>query len=154
LITITSAVGGATMTELPEVRPSRSTLSRVLSAVLVLGGGALWAIPTFALLYYAPKFQDIFQKFQIPGGLPVVTVTLLALSDFLSRNAFAILPLAAMAIGLLALLSSLRTWRGGIIAASLFAAVSFFAVAIAVAVLVIGLIQPMVALIQTVSNSR
>jgi len=140
------------MTQVPDVSQERTSFSRGLSATLVVCGGGMWAIPMAIVLVIAPRFEEIFRKFQMPGGVSELTAGIIGLAHFLTEYGYVLLPAGVAAVGVLAWLCSLRSWRGGIVAAGLFAGLSLLALPGIIVVLVVGLFQPLTALISAVGG--
>jgi len=109
----------------PETKPA--TIVRTVGIILLVFCALLW-IGLFAVFYVVPRFEDIYQKFSFPGGLPAFTQTLLNLSHWVQTWCFTILPAGLLfLVGLLQLCCTSRSgaWMalvfgGTILAAELF----------------------------------
>jgi len=137
-----------------EPAPARSVASRVVSACLVVLGGLFWLPGPVMALAVAPKFKEIFEKFDIKGGLPFLTQALLSVADSLAYLWCGAGALWVLAIGGLAVLAGLARWRWWLPVSGVFAGVSFLAMLIAVGVTVVGLFLPLVKLIQSVESHQ
>jgi hypothetical protein len=105
-------------------------------------------------LAVAPKFKEIFEKFDIKGGLPFLTQALLSVADSLAYLWCGAGALWVLVIGGLAVLAGLARWRWWLPVSGVFAGVSFLAMLIAVGVTVVGLFLPLVKLLQSVDSHQ
>ncbi len=140
------------MTRVPAVSQGPSTALKVLGVTLVAGGGLAWLI-VFALLALAvPRFEEIFQKFDVEGGLPALTQALIAVSHVIKTWWYAGVPIGVLAMAVLVYACLVCRSRAGIYAAAAFAALSLVAAFIASVLVVIGMFLPMVDLVQDVGT--
>lgn len=93
---------------------ARALRGRVVKAmvypVVVMGIGI--GIVTFIILWIVPKFENIFKKFDIPGGLPAPTQMLIDLSNWLGAS-YHWLVIVAIPVGIYALVRALKASEGG-----------------------------------------
>jgi hypothetical protein len=140
------------MTQAGDIVRPRSTASRVASGALVIVGGLVWAGGIGMFMVVVPPFEEIYSKFEISGGIPAATLFCVSMGKILAS----VWPLLAIAwlvvVSLLAVACVSARWRGGHLAAILFAAVSLVAVPTGAIVVGNALLTPVAGLIQTVGS--
>ena len=130
------------MTECTPQLPVRSRASRIASAVLVVAGGLFVFIPILVVTFIVPRFEEIFHKFNIPGGLPPLTDTLIGIGHVLGWCWFVVVPLGLLGVGYLAVVCARPRTRRGLLWAAIFAGASFVIAGVLVTVITIGMFLP------------
>jgi type II secretory pathway component PulF len=138
------------MTQATTGPDERSKFSRVMSAIVVALGGVVWLLPLWLMLWIVPRFEDIFRKFDIKGGLPALTMLEIDLSHFLANFWYPIVPACVLAAAALAVWCYRTPSRRGVHVARCFLAASLAAVIVDVIFLVVGMFLPLVHLIRAV----
>ena len=140
------------MTAVPTASQGPSTALKVLGVCLIAGGGLAWLI-VFALLALAvPRFEEIFQRFELEGRLSALTQALIAVSHVIKTWWYAGVPIGVLAMAVLVYACLVCRSRAGIYAAAAFAALSLAAAFITSVLVVIGMFLPMVDLVQDVGT--
>ena len=142
------------MTEATTEPVERSKFSRVTSAILVALGGVAWLLPLGLMLLFVPRFEDIFKKFDIRGGLPMLTQMEINLSHVLARFWYPMVPAGLLGTAALAVWCYRTPSRWGVHVAWGFLAVSVAAAVVDVAFLALGMLWPLQPIIQSVGHSR
>jgi hypothetical protein len=110
---------------------------------VILGG--LCSLPGPGLaLFVVPRFKEIFEKFDIQGGLPVLTQAIIAVSDVLVGCWFVFVPLWLLVVGGLAVWAGRAGSRRALRLARIFAIIAIIATSVLVPLMVIGLFLPLV----------
>ena len=140
------------MTAVPGESQGPSTALKILGVCLVAGGGLAWLVvfALFALL--VPRFEEIFQKFDVEGRLPALTHALIAVSHIIKTWWYAWVPTGVLAMAALVYADLVCRSRAGFYAAAAFAALSLAAAFITLVLVVIGVFLPLVDLIQDVGT--
>jgi len=124
----------------------------VVGVLLAVLGGVLWLLPVAMGVLIVPKFAEVFDKFDIRGGLPTGTVAVLAVADGVCTwwPLVALLWLAVVG-GLAALCVAVRRpWP--VVVAAVFAGLSFLGVGAAVVLTVVALFLPLVRTIEVIGQ--
>ncbi len=129
----------------PRQGPSRS--SGIAGVVLAIGGGLVWLLPVFTFVFIAPKFAEIFAKFDIKGGLPPMTQAILAVSSAFARYWYLFAALWAAVIAGLVIASVVARRRWPVSLSVAFGVVSLVLVVVIETLVVIGLFMPLQGLI-------
>jgi len=126
----------------------RSAGHPVAGAFLAVFGGLLWLIPVVVLVLIVPRFVEIFEKFDVAGGLPTATQAVITVAQALSTWwPVAVLLWLAVVGGLVALCAAVRA-RRPVALAAVFAGLSFLGVVITITLMVVVLFMPLVRLIE------
>jgi len=144
--------GQDAMTQSAVAAQRPSVAWRVVGVFSGLLGGLGWVLLLGILAFIVPRFEEIFARFQVTGGLPWVTAVIIQLSHAV-RNWWFLFGPAAAAVLAAPLVGCIWTRTpGGVIAAVVFGMVSVLAVAVGITVIVLGLFMPLVVDIQSVGN--
>ncbi len=116
----------------------------------LVGHGLLFLLIYAVLVVIVPRFEEVLKSFGVE--LPAATRLVLAASNFAKNWALLALPLGAGALALDTLVYALLRRRGWHLAATLWWLAVVMIVLAAVAVIVIGLFLPHVALMERVGS--
>ena len=131
---------------------SPSTLSKVIGVFFGVLGGLGWGLLAGVLVFPAARFEEIFERFEIKGGLPAMTCAVLGVSHAL-RTVWPVVGLVVLAAVAAPAIVCLRARSlGAVIASIAFGMVSIVAVSVALGLVVMGLFLPLVQLMQAVGN--
>jgi len=124
----------------------------VAGSLLALFGGLLWLIPAAMGVLIVPKFVEVFEKFDVPGGLPTATQAVITIARAVSAGwPLAMLVWLAVVGGLAALCVAVRRpWP--VVVAAVFAGLSLLGVGAAVVLMVVGLFSALVRTIEQVGQ--
>jgi type II secretory pathway component PulF len=128
--------------------------ARVTGAVMAMLGGVAWVALLTILLTVVPRFENIFIKFDIPGGLPDLTRGVIAASHAVSRMAIIVLPMVTIGTFLLVGFSVADRRRTAITISTIFGIVSCLIVTIFGALIVYGILNPFMNIMTHVSSGR
>lgn len=131
-----------------------STALKVLGICLVAGGGLTWLVVFALFAFHVPRFEEIFQKFDIRGGLPALTQVLIAASHFVKTWWYVLFLAGVLAMGVLVYANLVCRSRAGLYAAAVFATLSLLAALVAIPLVVIGMSVSMVHLVETIGGAR
>jgi hypothetical protein len=140
------------MTGVPTASHGSSTALKVLGASLVAGGGLAWLIVFALFALVVPRFEEIFLKFDIKGGLPALTQALIAVSHVIKTWWYAWVPIGVLAMVALVGACLVCQSRAGFYAAAAFAALSLLVAFATPVLLVVGMFLPLVDLVQDVGT--
>jgi len=132
----------------------RSVASRVASVCLVVMGGLFWLPGPIMVMAVAPKFKEIFEKFDIKGGLPPLTEALLSFADFMARVWCGAGALWVLVVGGLAVGVGLARSRCWLPVSGVLAGISLLAMLAMLIVLGVTVSLPLMQLIQSVGSRR
>jgi len=140
------------MSQAAAVPEGRSAASRAASSLLVAVGGLVWLLVAGIFVFVGPRFKEIYAKFDIKGGPPVLTQAIIAVSDVLAGYWFVFVPLGLLVVGGLAVWAGLARSRRALWLAGIFAISAIIATTVLVSLMAIGLFLPLVPLIQSVGE--
>jgi lysylphosphatidylglycerol synthetase-like protein (DUF2156 family) len=126
----------------------RSVASRIASTLLVVVGGLVWLLVAAILVFVVPKFHHVFKEFDV--ALPPLTQLLLSAGQTIANYAYAFALVWFGVVAGLAIWSGLAGSRRAWWLAGIFAIIAIIATSVLVPLMVIGLFQPLVQLIQSV----
>ncbi len=138
----------------PPAAPPPTTAARIVGAISSLVGGAAWLALLVILVTIVPRFEEIFQKFDIKGGLPESTQVMISVSHIFRSYWFFLLPLVGGATVAMFIPCISGRKRSVATISVVFGAVSCLLFAIAVTVIVVGLFMPLISLVQGVSGAK
>ena len=144
--------GEGAMTQSAGAAQRPSVAGRVVGVCFGLVGVLGWVSLIGILAFIVPRFEEIFTRFEVRGGLPWVTAVIIHLSHAVRNWWFLFGPAAAAVLAALLVGCIWTRAPGCVIAAVVFGTVSVLAVAVGVTVIVAGLFTPLVTLIQDVGN--
>jgi hypothetical protein len=133
---------------------SPSTPVRIIGAAGAVVAGLCWLAMIGPLLFIVPKFEEIFARFEIKGGLPALTELVIAFSRLVRWFWPAAVGGVLAGAGGLVLLCVLARSRGPAIAAIVAGCVSILALPLYTAALVISLFLPLVTLVEVLPSNR
>jgi hypothetical protein len=147
------------MTSVPEVTESTpaakpiSRLARMAGAAAAILGGLAWLGVLYLIVTKVPPFERLFEKFEIRGGMPDLTETVIAISHPVAG----LWPLWALAITAIAAgiayASVKATRRLPVAAAMVFGFFSCLGCMLAVQLITAALFAPLAELIKQTSRS-
>jgi hypothetical protein len=133
---------------------SPSTPVRNIGIAGAVVAGLCWLAMIGPLLFIVPKFEEIFAKFEIKGGLPATTEFVIAVSHVVRWAWPAVIVGVLVGVaGLVVLCVLARTSRPAI-AAIVAGCVSVLALALYTAALVISLFLTLVSLVNVLPSSK
>jgi len=124
----------------------------VAGVLLAILGGVLWLLPVAMGVLIVPKFAEVFDKFDIRGGLPTGTVAVLAVGKAVSTW-WPLVALVWLAVvgGLVGLCMKVRRpWP--VVVAAVFAGLSLLGVGAAVVLMVVVLFLPLVRTVEVIGQ--
>ena len=136
------------MTESSETPKTPSKALRVEGAILAAFGGVCWLLPSLVFVFIAPKFEEIFRKFDIKGDLPQATSAVLAISHVWIW----LLPIVLGLPVVLLILCIRGRSRAAIIGSIVYGVASFLICLVGMTWLVVSLFLPFVWDINNVGN--
>ena len=114
------------MTAIATPASARPLWHRLVSAGVVILGGVFWIGGAFFFTLFAGRWHEVYERFEIRGGLPYPTQLLMNLETTLSGHWTATCALCAVAVLLLALVAATVRWRCAPRLAGWFAVACFF----------------------------
>lgn len=129
------------------VAPVRSTFRRVVSVLLILEGGLLWLGLLLLFAVVSAKWQELYDRFEMKGGLPAPTQLALNLSHLTLRYGYLIAGVWLLLVVVFAWAAARARSRRADTLAGLFAAAPFMIWPLLMLFLVPALYLPLVPLI-------
>ncbi|MBM4019746.1 MAG: hypothetical protein FJ288_15730 [Planctomycetes bacterium] len=142
------------MAQSEEGATARAWLIRAMGVLFGLLGGAAWAVLLGVLVFIVPRFEEIFERFEIESGLPVATMLVIVAAGAVRTWWFMFAPALAAAVGAPVLASVGGRSLAVAVAAAVFGMVSILLAAACVTLVVVGLFAPLVQLIGAVGEKH
>ena len=134
-----------------ETLPTRR--ARIGGVVLSLAGGAAWVVLLITILVIVPRFENIYQKFDIAGGMPWMTQVVITGSRFVVRTGGIFLLPLGVVLGLCSCALCILDRRRWVVKASALAGAAFLICSVgAVVAIAIAIFRPLMDLVTHVSS--
>jgi len=130
----------------------RSVASRIASTLLAVVGGLVWLLVAALFVFVVPKFLQVFKEFEV--ALPPLTQLLLSAGQTIANYGYAFALVWVGVVAGLAIWSGLARSAKALAVSGIFLGISSILVLVVTVVCGLGLIVPLLNLVNALSRGR